>query len=36
MLQAVNGINNLKLFGVITDEEYCAEKEVVLSVLRKL
>ena len=32
----LSDINNLKLSGVLTEEEYCAEKEAVLSVLRKL
>ena len=32
----LSDINNLKLSGILTEEEYCAEKEADLSVLRKL
>ena len=32
----LSDINNLKLSGVLSEEEYCAENEAVLLVLKKL
>ena len=32
----LSDINNLKLSGILSEEDYCAKKEAVLSVLRKL